>query len=58
MRQFVSLDTLKRHEIVLKICLTTRKSSQVTDILKLRCSGAFNWMFLHQLVSIITESGS
>jgi len=30
---FVSLDTLKRHTIVLKICLTTQKSSQVTDIL-------------------------
>ena len=54
---FVSLDTLKRHKSVLKICLTTQKSSQVTDIL-LRCGGAFNWKFLHHLVSVITESES
>ena len=54
---FVSLDTLKGHKNVLKICLTTQKSSQVTDIL-LRCSGAFNWMFLYNLVSVITESDS
>jgi len=51
---FVSLDTLKRHENVLKICLTTQKSSQVTDIL-LYCSGAFNFNDLHHLVSVITE---
>ena len=38
-----------RHKNVLKICLTTQKSSQVTDIL-LCYGGVVNWMFLHGLV--------
>ena len=38
----------------IKICLTTPKLSQVTDIL-LRCSGVFNFIDLHHLVSVITE---
>jgi hypothetical protein len=51
---FVSLDSLKWHKIVLKICPTKQKLSQVTDIL-LRCSGAFYFeIHLHKKCTKLT----